>query len=349
MARLDTSFLQSLTPGANKKLEAPLDNFKSTQEIFGKAQNTIDTLPLDRLRSYSKHPFKIRQGERMAELVESILDQGILVPLIVRLHPEERGCYEILAGHHRYAAAEQAGLLDLPCIIKNVDDDMAALIVVESNKQRGFADMLPSEIAAALRLEYDALKCQGKRTDLLTKLEEILHEQNTDMPSDGGGNSTLCPVGTKLDFGLKLGETNDISRRTFHRYIRLNELVPPLLLRVDNQEIAIRPAVELSYLVIEEQEQVESCLSECDYRLDMKKAEKLKEYSRQGKINQDSVQLILSGGIFEKKEKRVTSVKLNVKQLRGYIPAELSFGRYEEYILTALRYYKDNTNGKDNT
>ncbi|MEG0895866.1 MAG: ParB/RepB/Spo0J family partition protein, partial [Oscillospiraceae bacterium] len=207
--KFNMEFLKGQVDKSPQISEETLSKFKTASEIFDKTDQSIDILPLDKLLPYSKHPFKIRDGERLDELTESIKEQGILVPLIVRVHNEKRGYYEILAGHHRQIASQRAGLTDTPCIIKNVDDDIAAFIVVESNKQRGFADMLPSEIAKSLKLEYDALKCQGKRTDLLKELEDILSEQNADKCDNGGENESFGTVCQKTT-GEKIGDKNSM-------------------------------------------------------------------------------------------------------------------------------------------
>lgn len=315
------------------------DNFKSTQDIFNKANSIVDSLPIDKLVPYSRHPFKVREGDRLNELINSIIEQGVLVPLIVRVHPNIKGSYEILAGHHRFEAANRIEMQELPCIIKNVDDNMAALIVVESNKQRGFADMLPSEIARALKLEYEALKCQGKRTDLMAQLDEILNEKSSANVDDSENGSALCPMGTKIDSGAIVGAKNSISRRDTFRYIRLNYLIPDLLVLVDIDDVAVRPAVDLSYLQASEQELVLNSIVD-GYKVDMKKSEKLKEYSQANKLNEDTVKLILSGAIFEAKAKKVTTIKLPIKKIKEYIPASVSADEYEEYIIKALEAYE---------
>lgn len=302
-----------------------LNKFKSTKEIFEKAQAAIETLPIDRLVPFSKHPFKIRENERLEELSNSIKEQGVLVPLIVRVHPEKRGYYEILAGHHRNVGAQRVGLDEIPCIIKNVDDNVAALIVVESNKQRGFSDMLPSEIAYALRLEYDALKCQGKRTDLFTELDEILSLQNGYECDNGGNSGTSNPVGRKLESVDAVADNNSMSSTNVRRYIRLTYLIEPLLELVDECNIAVRPAVDISFLKENEQIYVVDVLDTTSHKIDMKKAEKLKEYSQQKKLTEDTALLIISGAIFEVKEKKVAQ--------EGYETSQSVFSFYILFVL----------------
>lgn len=350
--KFNMDFIKGVSAAKDSDLENGIaDKFRSTAEIFDKANATIDTIPLHKLIPYSNHPFKIREGERLDELTESLKEQGILVPLIVRCHADTKGSYEILAGHHRHEAAKRAGIDKLPCIIKNVDDNVAALIVVASNKQRGFSDMLPSEIAKALKLEYDALKCQGKRTDLMAQLDDILKENFTEnMPINADDTEvcgTLCPMGTKLDNGDSVGKNNDLSRRDTFRYIRLNSLIYPLLELVDDGTIAIRPAVDLSFLTESEQFIVSDLLDTTDYKLDMKKTEKIKEYSQLKKLTQDTALLIISGAIFEIKEKKATAIKLPYKKIKSYVDTSLSPAELEKYVLRALEFYKNNGGDKD--
>ncbi len=345
-SKFNVDFLRNNSSPTTQANGETLSKFKNTKEIFEKADNMIDSLSIDKLIPFKDHPFKIRDGERLDELTQSIKEQGILVPLIVRVHPEVRGSYEILAGHHRRVAAERAGVYNIPAIIKNVDDNTAVLIVVESNRQRGFSDMLPSEIAKALKLEYDALKCQGKRTDLMIKLDEIMNLENI-INNDVNEKSTECPVGTKHDSAVIVGEKNDLSRRSTYRYIRLNNLIPPLLDLVDDETIAIRPAVDLSFLKEGEQYTIADVLDTSDYKMDMKKAEKLKEYSRENKLNVDTARLIISGEIFNVKEKKVTSVNLSMKKIQSFMPTALTVDKYGEYIVEALEFYKENRGNHD--
>ncbi|WMJ24289.1 ParB/RepB/Spo0J family partition protein [Paludicola sp. MB14-C6] len=344
-SKFNTDYLKGLKKPTGESAKEDIiskSNFKSTKEIFDKADAMIDTIQLKKLIPFKEHPFRIRPGERLNELAESIKEQGILVPLIVRVHPEIRGSYEILAGHHRHVAASMVGLETLPCIIKNADDSTAALIVVESNKQRGFADMLPSEIAKALKLEYDALKSQGKRTDLLQELDEILAEENAYKCDNSGLDETSDPVGLKLDGTDLVANKNSMSLTNVKRYIRLTYLIAPLLEIVDEGKIAIRPAVDISFLKEKEQYDLADVLDTTEYKVDMKKAEKLKEYSNKGKLNTDTIILILSGAIFEVKEKKVNAVKLPIKKIQTYIPSSLSTSKYEEYIIKALEFYQKN-------
>lgn len=346
-SKFNVDYLKGSSSAQSDANDETLSKFKSTKEIFDKADNMIDNISIDKLIPFERHPFIVREGERLDELTQSIREQGILVPLIVRCHSETKGSYEVLAGHHRLVGAQRAGLDSLPCIIKNVDDYTAVLIVVESNKQRGFADMLPSEIARALKMEYDALKHQGKRTDLVVELEGVLSDEkfmqkSAANPDDSEVNTTLVAMQPKLDSQSEAGKRNNMSRSVVRYYIRLNNLISPLLNLVDTEIIAIRSAVDLSFLMETEQQFLYDILETSNYKVDMKKSAKLKEYSQAEKLNEDSARLILSGEIFNVKEKKVTSVKLPIKKIQSYIPQSIAIKDYEGYIVDALEFYRNN-------
>ena len=330
-------------PAASVSGNALEEKFKRTADIFARVESQVEELETDRLLEFNGHPFKVTENEQFHELVESVRAEGVLSPLIVRVHPREKGYYEILAGHRRQRAAVRAELATVPCIIQNVDDDTAKLIVVSSNKQRSFADMLPSEIAWSLKMEYDALKSQGKRTDLQGELEQYLRS-NSELENTG---STLCPLGTKLNNGQQIAETNKLSRRDVYRYIRLTKLNGDLLDLVDEKAVPVRAGVELSYLNREEQQVLSDILGTSDYKVDLKKAEKFKEYSQAGKINEDSARLILSGAVFDVPAKKPTAVKLPYKKLRQYVPEHMAQQELETYILKALEFYSKHKEGAE--
>lgn len=322
-------------PAASVSGNALEEKFKRTADIFARVESQVEELETDRLLEFNGHPFKVTENEQFHELVESVRAEGVLSPLIVRVHPREKGYYEILAGHRRQRAAVKAELATVPCIIQNVDDDTAKLIVVSSNKQRSFADMLPSEIAWSLKMEYDALKSQGKRTDLQRELEQYLRS-NTELENTG---LTSGPLGQKLE--------KEMSPRSMRRYIRLTYLSSDLLDLVDEKAIPVRAGVELSYLNREEQQILSDILGTSDYKVDLKKAEKLKEYSQAGKINEDSARLILSGAVFDIRAKKPTAVKLPYKKLRQYVPEHMAQQELETYILEALEFYSKHKEGAE--
>ena len=323
-----------------------VDNIQTLDSLFGGCSSNftgdeIMTINILRLIPYSKHPFKIQEGDVLDELVASIQEHGVMVPLLVRNHPILKGKYELLAGHHRKVAAIRAGLIEVTCMVKDVDDSTAALIVIDSNKQRGFSDMLPSEIAKSLKLEYDALKCQGKRTDLMKELESILHEKkmlekNVVNFKDSKSCLTSRPVVEKLKQG------NEFSQRSTQRYIRLNYLIPSLLDMVDDGKIAIRPAVDISFLREDDQRLLSKNLETSGFHVDMKKSEQLKDYSIKRKLSSEVMLKILSGNLFAKKEKQLKEIKLQYKIISKYINTSLDPKEVEAHIINALEYYAKN-------
>lgn len=201
---------------------------KSVDDIFQTEENRADAqrervqeIPLDQLKPFRNHPFKVRDDQRMLDTVDSIREYGVLVPAIARPDPE--GGYELISGHRRKRGCEMAGLQTMPVIIRDLDDDAAVLVMVDSNIQR--EELLPSERAFAYKMKLEALKHQGARMDL-----------------------TSCQVGTKLRADEKLAESVNESARTVQRFIRLTELISELLDMVDERKLAFNPAVEVSYL-----------------------------------------------------------------------------------------------------
>lgn len=315
-------------------------NKLSLDTLFGGSneqlsENSIVSLSTSSLFPYSEHPFLVNDNEDLKDLIQSIKDEGILIPLLVRVHPAMKGKFEILAGHRRHTAASSIGIKQVPCIIRNVDDDTATLIVIESNKQRGFSDMLPSEIAKALKLEHDALKCQGRRTDLFNEMENILNERKTTEKSEANiGDNRVCS--TSGQCGRKLPERN------IRRFIRLNYLIPELLKMVDDKKIALLPAVDLSFLIRQEQETVFRFLDRYTYTMDGKKAEALKQCSQEKKFSVKVAEDIITGRYFKKTAKKSTAIKLSYKRISRYIDTSLAPKDVEEYILKALEFYKQN-------
>lgn len=322
-SQTDETEQQALKP--QESLADLADKFKSTSEIFDEADSAIDMLNIDSLLPFSKHPFILRNAEYIAELAESIRTHGVITPIIVRVHPEERGKYEILAGHHRHKASLEAGLKSVPCIIKNVDDDTATLIVIDSNKQRGIADMLPSEIARALKLEYEALKHQGKRSSLIADFDGIMK-----------GTSSA----------EKIGDDWQLSGIKVRRYIKLNDLIEPLLDEVDEQTIKPSTAYELSFLTSEEQyavaEMIDTVFEGKYKKLDYKKAVAFKLESQKKKLTAEKIEAILQGELKPKKEKsKAKEVKLKLEDIKNYLPDELETDEIADYILDALKYYTE--------
>ena len=206
----------------------PLDDLFSTDESRAESQlEKVVTLNPAEISDFPNHPFKVKQDEAMAEMVDSIRKYGVLVPALVR--PKEDGGYEMVAGHRRKFAAALAELMEIPCIVRNLTDDEATIIMVDSNLQR--ETILPSEKAFAYKMKLDAMKRQGQRNDLTSR-----------------------QVGTKSRSDKQLADNSPDSARQIQRYIRLTELIPSILQMVDDKKIALNPAVELSYLSKEQQE-----------------------------------------------------------------------------------------------
>jgi len=200
----------------------------------------IHNLSIDRLVPFHDHPFKLYEGQRFQDLVESVKENGIMLPIIVR--PADKDNYEVLSGHNRVKAAKAAGLSAVPAIVREgLTDDDALLIVTETNLlQRSFADLSHSERALTLSKHYDAIKNQGRRTDLINDIENMLKAQNTDV------SDTFTPVEYKLNSGDMIGEKYGLCRESVARYIRINKLIDDFKYRIDNNEIAIRTGVALS-------------------------------------------------------------------------------------------------------
>ena len=218
-----------------------------------KASEIISILPIDRLRHAANHHFQV-QEDKVQDLRESIREKGVLVPLIVR-ESKEIGCYEIIAGHHRFEAAKNEKIESLPCMIKNVSDDDAELMMIDTNIQRGFGDMKPSEIANALKQRHEILcKQQGRRTDLVQDTDESGHDVR------------------KFE--------NKMSERNIRRYIALTNLIPALMQSVDDKKMSFVTGVALSYLKPENQERLNDYLIESDRKITPEQAETLKLYDK---------------------------------------------------------------------
>ncbi len=268
----------------------------------------VVSVPLDRLRAFPNHPFKVRDDDAMKETVESMKQFGILVPAIVR--PLDGGDYEIVAGHRRAHAAELAGISEMPAIVREMDDDSAVIFMVDSNLQR--EDILPSERAAAYKMKLEAIKRQGERRDL-----------------------TCAQVGHKLDGKKsvqKVAEGAGESRSQVQRYIRLTELQPELQQMVDEKKIGLTPAVELSYLKPEEQAAVIETIDSEQAVPSLSQAQRMKKLSQEGKLDGDTVLSIMS----EQKKPEAWNISLPIEKLQRYFPRSYTPQRMEETIFKLL-------------
>ena len=272
------------------------------------ANNGFQILSPEAIRGFRGHPFRLYEGDRLNDLVESISENGVLVPAIVRkIEPDENGFeYEMLAGHNRQNAAVIAHR-ELPCIVKeNLSDHDAWIYVIETNVlQRSFSEMLPSEKAAVLALRYSKMICQGRRNDIIEELK-------------------------------RLGNPDEIKENK--NYLRINELSVALKIRIDDGEFTIAAAVQLSYLEQEEQQMVEAVLSESEYKVNESKAVLLREYT--GKLTPERAEQILSGE-FNRKPKKSTAAAFKVKPAiyKKYFTASISQKEFDSIVDEALALY----------
>ncbi|MGG4220644.1 ParB N-terminal domain-containing protein [Paenibacillus jamilae] len=296
----------------------------------------IQSIPIDKIRFYQNHPFRLYEDERLMDMADSIQANGILVPVIIRkIALDENGYeYEMLAGHNRMNAARMVGLDRLPCIVKeHLSDEEALMYVVETNVlQRSFSDMLPSEKAKVLSLRYSDMFSQGKRNDIIEELKML------ENPHYNKKNETSPLLGTKLRSDEKLGHEYGLSKNTVARLLRIDKLAPSLKKLVDDAKIGLYPAVSLSYLNEAEQQAVHDVLSQNDYKVDMKKAELLREYS--GQLTNEQAARILSGEATRKpRNKTPAPFKLKHKVYTKYFSSAHKAAEVEEIIDKALEMY----------
>jgi ParB family chromosome partitioning protein len=292
-------------------------------------------IPIDLLVPYADHPFKLYEEDRFYDMVRSIKEMGILLPIIVR-PAVELNKYEILSGHNRVNAAKEAGLLEVPAIVKsNLTDEEAKLIVTETNLvQRSFSDLLHSERAVAFKHHMDAIKSQGKRNDLIDEIYKL----STHDKIEENDSSRL--IGAKPQRSDKLvGKEHGLAARNVHRYIRLTYLNKALLDKVDSEDIGLYPAVSISYLSADEQADLIRLLDKNNYKIDMKKADSLRTVSESKKLNKKIMEQILSGTLNKKtKTKLPTSFTIKRKLYLKYFE-NVEKAEVESIIDTALGEY----------
>ena len=291
----------------------PLDDLFSTDESRAESQlEKVVTLNPAEISDFPNHPFKVKQDEAMAEMVDSIRKYGVLVPALVR--PKEDGGYEMVAGHRRKFAAALAELTEIPCIVRNLTDDEATIIMVDSNLQR--ETILPSEKAFAYKMKLDAMKRQGQRSDL-----------------------TSDPLGQKLKgkVSVEVLATNSPDGKTqIQRFIRLTELIPSVLQMVDDGKIAFRPAVELSYLSKEQQESLYSTMECEDCTPSLAQAIKMKEFSKDDKLSDEVILSIIQ----EEKPNQKEQFKIPKERLSKYFAPGTPAQKIEDTIVKALELYR---------
>lgn len=278
----------------------------------GRAENRLPKIyeiPLTEIDDFPDHPFYVRNDEDMDQLVASIKERGIITPVMLRR--KQDGRYEMVSGHRRKKACELAGLETIKAEIRDLTRDEAIMLMVESNLQR--SKIFPSEKAFAYKMRLDAMNRQGNRTDL-----------------------TSSPVGTKLRSDALMAQEVGESRNQIQRYIRLTNLVPELLHMVDEGRIALRPAVELSYLQPAEQFSLVDTISYEESTPSLAQAIKMREFSKAGKLSPDVILSIMC----ETKGNQREKISISTERIRKYIPKDLTPQKTEEYILAALEHYQ---------
>ncbi len=298
---------------AKKVKLASVDDLFSTEESRADVgREKVMEIPLAELHAFEGHPFKVKDDEAMLETAESVRQYGVLVPAIAR--PREEGGYELIAGHRRHRASELAEKETMPVIVRDLDDDAATIIMVDSNLQR--ESLLPSERAFAYKMKLDAMKHQGERLDL-----------------------TCSQVGNKSQ-GKKsseqLAEQVGQSKNQIFRFIRLTELIPPLLDMVDEKKIAFNPAYELSFLTKEEQETLMETMDYEQATPSLSQAQRMKKFSQEGKLSKDVMLAIMS----EEKKSDLDKVTFTSDTLRKYFPKSYTPKKMEETIIKLLEQWQ---------
>ena len=286
---------------------------KSVDDIFQTEENRADAqrervqeIPLDQLKPFKNHPFKVRDDQRMLDTVDSIREYGVLVPAIARPDPE--GGYELISGHRRKRGCEMAGLQTMPVIIRDLDDDAAVLVMVDSNIQR--EELLPSERAFAYKMKLEALKHQGARTD-----------------------RTSGQVVQKSKLSVEIvAEQAGENYKQVQRYIRLTELISELLDMVDERKLAFNPAVEVSYLKRDEQRMLLEAMDAEQTTPSLSQAQRLKKFSQEGKLTEEAMSAIMS----EEKKSDMDKVTLRSDTLRRYFPKSHTPKQMEQTIIKLL-------------
>lgn len=295
--------------GGNISLSSYDDIFQTDQSREEDQQERVQEIPLSELHPFKGHPFKVLDDEAMQKTVESIAQFGVMTPAIARPRPE--GGYELIAGHRRHHASELAGKETMPVIVRDMDDDAATILMVDSNLQR--ETLLPSERAFAYKMKLEAIKHQGQRTDL-----------------------TSSQVGMKLQAMDIVGQEAGDGRNQVHRYIRLTELIPELLDMVDEKKIAFNPAVEISYLKPNEQQDFLEAMDYAQSTPSLSQAQRLKKFSQEGKCSLDAMCAIMS----EEKKGELDRVTIKHDVLRKYFPKSYTPKQMEDTIIKLLEQWQ---------
>ena len=289
----------------NASLSSYDDIFSTEESRQEEQREQVRQIPIGELFPFKNHPFKVLDDDSMSDTVESVKQYGVLSPLIAR--PRPKGGYEIISGHRRQHAAELAGLETLPVIVRQMDDDAAIILMVDSNLQR--EHILPSERAFAYKMKLDAMKNQGTRSDL-----------------------TSTQVVSKLRSNEKLGAENNQSRETVRRFIRLTNLIPELLDMVDNKTVSFNPAVELSYLSPEQQQEVIRAMDDTQNFPSVSQAKRIKKLAQDGTFTTETVVAIMG----EEKKSELDTVTIKNDTLRKYFPRNYTPKQMEDTIIKLL-------------
>lgn len=287
-----------------------LDSLFTTQEQRDEAKrDSVQDIPISQISDFPEHPFKVKQDEAMLEMAESVRQYGVLVPGLVRQLVD--GSYQMVSGHRRKLASRLAGLDTLPCIVRDLTDDEAIIVMVDSNLQR--EKVLPSEKAFAYRMKLEAMRRQGKRTDLTSR-----------------------PMVEKLGSAEQMGHDAGESGRQVQRYIRLTYLLPEILAMVDDSKIAFRPAVELSYLTEKEQRILYDAMGHADCTPSLAQAIKMKSFSREGKLSEAVIRSIMA----EEKPNQKEQFRIPKERISKYFKPGTPARTMEDTIIKALDYYR---------
>ena len=287
---------------------------KSVDDIFQTEENRADAqrervqeIPLDQLKPFKNHPFKVRDDQRMLDTADSIREYGVLVPAIAR--PDPNGGYELISGHRRKRGCEMAGLQTMPVIIRDLDDDAAVLVMVDSNIQR--EELLPSERAFAYRMKLEAIeRVKGRPKKVGQVVPDFQGKRSTEIVADGTGESY----------------------KQVQRYIRLTELIPELLDMVDERKLAFNPAVEVSYLKQDEQRMLLEAMDAEQTTPSLSQAQRLKKFSQEGRLTEEAMSAIMS----EEKKSDMDKVTLRSDTLRRYFPKSYTPKQMEQTIIKLM-------------
>lgn len=293
----------------NASLSSYDDIFSTEESRQEEQREQVQQIPIGELFPFKNHPFKVLDDDSMSDTVESVKQYGVLSPLIAR--PRPKGGYEIISGHRRQHAAELAGLETLPVIVRQMDDDAAIILMVDSNLQR--EHILPSERAFAYKMKLDAMKNQGTRSDL-----------------------TSTQVVSKLRSNEKLGAENNQSRETVRRFIRLTNLISELLDMVDNKTVSFNPAVELSYLSPEQQQEVIRAMDDTQNFPSVSQAKRIKKLAQDGTFTTETVVAIMG----EEKKSELDTVTIKNDTLRKYFPRSYTPKQMEDTIIKLLEQWQ---------